>query len=101
MKIFQGIVTQIKRSIPDLRSIKHQPLENCSGKETRLNTNFNAECLLSFSLFIYLMFIFTETSPALHLIIILLFSQPKKKLFAYDFPIFTQIMTLKRVNSQA
>ncbi|CRL03250.1 CLUMA_CG016560, isoform A [Clunio marinus] len=24
-----GIVTQIKRSIPDLRAIKHQPLENC------------------------------------------------------------------------
>lgn len=31
-KYIQGIVTQIKRSIPDLRSIKHQPLENCSGK---------------------------------------------------------------------
>lgn len=28
----KGIVSQIKRSIPDLRSVRHQPLENCSGK---------------------------------------------------------------------
>jgi hypothetical protein len=55
---FKGIVTQIKRSIPDLRSIKHQPLENCSGKSHDLQIIhiFKADVVdFSFDVYLYTM----------------------------------------------
>lgn len=45
-----GLVTQIKRSIPDLRSIKHHPLENMPGK-TYITTTKKCEPKMPLNVF--------------------------------------------------